>query len=88
MAGHDDQSRKRLGEPEDSPIRTLVYAGARFVAGLLIVGSTFLAFELAVNMIPNMDSGLRWGLFGLMILIFIVSLMMLCAPTKRKKIAP
>jgi hypothetical protein len=77
-----------FGEPDETLHRRLVYGSARFVACLFILASGTAAVEFATNKHPNMDSGLRWGLFGLMILVFVLSLMMLFAPTKRTKNIP
>jgi hypothetical protein len=74
-----------MTEPEIGLHRKVVYTGARFVASLLVIASVAGAVGLAVHPAPDMDTGMRWGLFGLMVVILIVSVLTLFAPISRRK---
>lgn len=50
-------------------LQKIAFCGARVTAFLLAIGSAIGAIKIAIDMPPEMDSGLRWGLFGMMVVM-------------------
>jgi hypothetical protein len=57
-------------------VRVLAFLFMLFTAGGVIV--------LIRHPNPQLDPGLRWGLVGLMVVLFVLSILMLRAPIRRQ----
>jgi hypothetical protein len=66
-------------------LQKIAFSGVRLTAFLLAIGTAVGAIKIATDMPPEMDSVLRWGLFGMMVVLCVLCTLMLFAPTKRKK---
>jgi len=62
----------------------IIFGGARVVAFLLMIFSFVVGLGIAIRPAYQMDSGLKWGLVVLMAIIFVISALMLRAPTRKK----
>ena len=64
--------------------RKVFFRGIRVFALLLLIASLSGSIVIATNSDSRVDTGLKWGLVALMILLSVVSACMLRAPTNRQ----
>jgi hypothetical protein len=74
-----------MQESEPSLHRRALYAGARTIAWFTAIATAYGTVRLVIRAPPDMDSGLRWGMVGLFVLLFCVSVMMLFAKETRRR---
>jgi len=64
--------------------RRIFFGTVRVYAFLLMIFTAVGAIVLIRYPSPQMDPGLKWGLVGLMVVLFVLSILMLRAPTRRQ----
>jgi|HubBroStandDraft_4_1064222.scaffolds.fasta_scaffold182564_2 hypothetical protein len=64
--------------------RRIFFGTARVYAFLLMIFTAVGAIGLIRYPSPQLDPGLKWGLVGLMVVLFVLSILMLRAPTRRQ----
>jgi hypothetical protein len=74
-----------MNEPESSSYRKMLFAATRLWASVFMVVTAIGAISLTTDETASMDPGLRWGTVVVMVILSVLSMLMIFAPTKRKK---